>query len=322
MKFLSLLIVVLLVFCLVLMGCQQAAPEPTGPSRLTIASGWVTGVYYLISGAMSRIAYLNMPNISLSVESSGTCVANVMLIGSGDNDLAIVQNDIAFYYYNGQLMFEDEKVENIRGGFMLYPEPCQLVVAADSGINSPADLAGKRVAVGPLGSGSEANALQIVEAYGLTFADFASTKWTTAGEAVKFLKDGGIDAAFFTTGVGASVIADLAIVKDVKLVVIDDEHAAKLAAEYPFYSTTVIPAGVYNNVPDTQTIAVLAMMVARAELSEEVMYEFTKAIFENLGTIHESHAMGKQVTLESALDGMPIELHPGAEKYFKEAGIM
>ena len=335
MKFLSLLIVVLLIFSLALMGCQQAAPtppddddkdddvtpEPTGPTRLTMASGWVTGVYYPISGAMSRIAYEKMPNISLSVESSGASVANVKLIGSQDADLAIVQNDIAYYSYHGQLMFENEKIDNIRGAFMLYPEPCQLVVAADSGINSPADLAGKKVAVGPLGSGTEANAQQIVEAYGLTFADFASTERITAGEAADFLKDGRIDAAFFTTGVGAAAIADLAIVKDVKLVMIDDEHAAKLAAEYPFYSTTIIPAGVYNNIPDTQTVTVLAMVVARAELAEDVMYEFTKAIFENLGTIHESHAMGKQVTLESALDGMPIELHPGVEKYFKEVGI-
>lgn len=332
-KFLSLLLVVLLIAGLALVGCQQAAPTPpdddddddvpapTGPSRLTMASGWVTGVYYPISGAMSRIAYVNMPNISLSVESSGASVANVKLIGSGDADLAIVQNDIAYYSYHGQLMFEGEKVENIMGGFMLYPEPCQLVVAADSGINTPADLAGKRVAVGPLGSGTEANALQIVEAYGLTFADFSATERITAGEAADFLKDGRIDAAFFTTGVGAAAIADLAVVKAVKLVEIDDEHAAKLAADYPFYSTTIIPAGVYKDVPDTQTVTVLAMVVARAELSEDVMYEFTKAIFENLGTIHESHAMGKEVTLESALDGMPIELHPGVEKYFKEVGI-
>jgi uncharacterized protein len=116
---------------------------------------------------------------------------------------------------------------------------------------------------------------------------FASTERITAGEAADFLKDGRIDAAFFTTGVGAAAIADLAIVKDVKLVAIDDEHAAKLADKYPFYSTTVIPGGVYNNIPDTQTVTVLAMVVARAELAEDVMYEFTKAIFENLGTIHD-----------------------------------
>jgi uncharacterized protein len=128
MKFLSLLMVLLLIFSLALMGCQQAAPTPpdddddddappapTGPSRLTMASGWVTGVYYPISGAMSRIAYVNMPNISLSVESSGASVANVKLIGSQDADLAIVQNDIAYYSYHGQLMFEGEKIANIRG---------------------------------------------------------------------------------------------------------------------------------------------------------------------------------------------------------------
>ncbi|MDW7650021.1 MAG: TAXI family TRAP transporter solute-binding subunit [Bacillota bacterium] len=336
MKWLSVLLVLLMVAALaVTAGCTQPAaepdppegneepapePEPAGKSRLTMASGWVTGVYYPLSGAMSRIAYENMDNISLSVESSGASVANAKLIGSGDADLAILQNDIAFYAFNGEKMFE-EAVTNIQGAFMLYPEPCQIVVQSDSGITSPADLKGKRVAVGPLGSGTEGNAAQILEAYGLTFDDITVER-LTAGESADFLKDGRIDAAFFTVGVGASAIADLALLHDVTLVEIDDEHAAKLIENYPYYSKVTIPADTYSGIDATQTVTVLAMVAARAELSEEVMYEFTKGIFENLESIHNAHDMGKEVTLESALEGMPLELHPGTAKYFKEKGIM
>jgi uncharacterized protein len=337
LKSFSLIMVLILIVALALTGgCAQKPapapatpaapttptpePAPTGKVRLTMASGWVTGVYYPLSGAMSRIAYEKMDNISLSVESSGASVANARLIGSGDADLAILQNDIAYYAFHGEKMF-DSAVKNITGGFMLYPEPCQLVVSTASGIKTPADLKGKRVAVGPLGSGTEANAAQIVEAYGLTFSDFQVER-LTAGESADFLKDGRIDAAFFTVGVGASAIADLALLHDVKLVEIDDAHFAKLVADYPFYAQTVIPENVYSGIPATKTVTVLAMVVARAELSEDVMYTFTKAIYENLDSIHNAHDMGKRVTLETALVGMPLELHPGAAKYFKEAGVL
>jgi TRAP transporter TAXI family solute receptor len=335
MKGLSLLLVLLMVVSVfAISGCsqtpeaepktpaedQEPAPEPVGKSRLTMASGWVTGVYYPLSGAMSRIAYEKMDNISLSVESSGASVANAKLIGTGDADLAILQNDIAYYAFNGEKMFE-EAIPNLLGGFMLYPEPCQLVVRSDSGIASPADLKGKKVAVGPLGSGTEGNAAQILEAYGLTFDDI-SVERLTAGESADFLKDGRIDAAFFTVGVGASAIADLALLHNVTLVEIDDEHAQKLIDSYPYYSKVTIPADTYTGIGDTQTVTVLAMVAIRGELSEDVVYEFTSTIFENLESIHNAHDMGKEVTLESALEGMPLELHPGAAKYFTEKGIM
>ncbi len=322
-KFICFVLAVLLIAGLAI-GCQDSSDySATGPWRLTMASGWVTGVYYPISGAMSRIAYNNMENISLSVESSGASVANAKLIGSKDADLAILQNDIAYYAYNGEIMFEEDgPVSNMVGLFMLHPEPIQIVVAKDSGIKTPADLKGKRVAVGPLGSGTEANTSQIVEIYGLNpdFSDFAAVERISAGEAADFLKDGRIDAAFFTTGIGAAAIADLALVKDVNLVAIDDKHAADLAEKYPFYSTVQVPGDVYRGISSLQTVTVLAMIVGRADLPEAAMYEFVKAIYENLDIIHGAHAMGQTVTLESALVGMPIKLHPGAEKYFKEVG--
>ncbi|EEG76009.1 TAXI family TRAP transporter solute-binding subunit [Dethiobacter alkaliphilus] len=333
-KRLSLFLVVLLVLSIFAIGgCGEGnnneepadnGDETATVQRLNMGSGWVTGVYYPLAGAMSRIAHEAMDNISLTVESSGASVVNVKLIGSGDLDLAIVQNDVAYYAYNGLFRddFKENPVTNMKGLFTLYPEPVQLVASVESGISSPADLAGKRIAVGPLGSGAEVNAMQIIEVYGMELDDFAAVERLEAGEAADYLKDGRVDAAFFTVGIGASVIADLAVTSDIVVVDIDDEKAEELMELEDFYARATIPGDVYNNVPEANTIAVVSMVVAHEDLSEELMYEFVKGIFDNVETIHNAHAIaGKLVTLETALDGMPLDLHPGAERFFEEVGM-
>jgi uncharacterized protein len=305
---------------------EPEAEEPEAPAvtRLNMGSGWVTGVYYPLAGAMSRIAHNSIDNISLTVESSGASVVNVKMIGSGDLDLAIVQNDVAYYAYNGEWRddFIGNPIENMSGLFVLYPEPVQLVADAGAGINSPADLAGKKVALGPLGSGAEVNALQVLEAAGLSEEDLASVERLEAGEAADYLKDGRVDAAFFTVGIGASVISELSVMHDIVLVNIDGDYASSLINAYPFYASVTIPGDTYNNVPEAVTVAVLSMVVCREELSEDLMYDFIKGIFDNIDTIHSAHDAGKMITLDTALDGMSIPLHPGAERFFTEAGLM
>ena len=298
-------------------------PEEPGIARLNMGSGWVTAVYYPLGGAMSRIAHLHMDNISLTVESSGASAVNVKMIGAGDLDLAITQNDVAYFAYYGEERedFIGNPITNMLGMFMLHPEPVQLVAAADAGIETPADLAGKRVAVGPLGSGAEFNSLQVLRAAGLTEDDLASVERLEAGESADFLRDGRIDAAFYTTGIGAAVIDELALLKDVVLVDIDGAVAEQLMDEYPFYATVTIPADSYQNVPEANTLTVLAMVVAREDISEDLIYEFISTVFDNIELIHNAHPAGRMVTLETALDGMSIPLHPGAIRFFEEKGM-
>ncbi len=318
-------------------ACQDEAAVPEEPAevdepeeigdpdvtRLNLGSGWVTAVYYPLGGAMSRIAHLHMDNISLTVESSGASAVNVKMIGAGDLDLAIVQNDVAYDAFHGVWRedFVADPIPNMQGMFTLHPEPVQLVAAADAGIEGPEDLAGKDVALGPLGSGAEINAMQVLEAAGLTEDDLGSAERLEAQESADFLRDGRIDAAFYTTGIGASVIDELALMSDVVLVNIEGEIAEKLMEEYPFYATVTIPEGTYENVPEANTITVLAMLVCREDLPEDLIYDFMTGIFDNIELIHEAHDAGKNVTLESALDGMSIPLHPGAEKFFEEHGM-
>ncbi len=289
---------------------------------VSIASGWVVGVYYPLAGAISNIAHKNLPDIKITVESSGASVANAKLIATGDADMAILQNDISFYALQGVKPMFDKPVANIRGITSLYQEHCQIQARKDAKIASVADLKGKRVCVGPLGSGTEQNAMQILEAYGMKFDDFAKVERLTATESSDYLKDGRIDAAFYSVGVGAAGLVDTAMTVDCVIVPVDGGPRDALMKKYPFFTKAVVAKGAYKGVEaDVPTVAVMAILAARAEMEEAMAYQITKAIFDNLKDIERAHAKGKELTLGSALTGMSIPLHPGAEKFYKEKGI-
>jgi len=313
-----LILCLLIFFSAIPLEMAQAARK-----YVSIASGWVVGVYFPLAGAISRIAHEKLPDIKITVESSGASVANAKLIATGDADLAILQNDIAYYALHGTKPMFDKPVPNIRGIAALYPEHCQIHARKDAKIATVKDLKGKRVAVGPLGSGTEANAMQILEAYGLKFEDLGKVERLSAAESADYLKDGRIDAAFYTVGVGASAIVDTALMVDTMIVPIDGPQADSLIKKYPFYAKDKVPAGIYKGVDkDVPTVAVLAILVAKAELEEDIVYRITKAMWENIGRIESAHAKGKEVKLEKALIGMPVPLHPGAEKFYKEKGMI
>jgi TRAP transporter TAXI family solute receptor len=303
-----------------------AEPVLAQPRRLvTIASGWVVGVYYPLAGAMSSIAYnAKGLNIRATVEASGASVANAQLIGAGDADFALLQNDIAFYAFNGATLpaFKGKPVKNMGGIFTIYPELVHIVATQASGVKSMRDLKGKRVVLGPQGSGTEQNALQTLEVYGIKESDLGKTERIDAGAAADQLKDGRVDVAFFTTGLGSAVILDIFLSGKVVMVPIDAVPGDVLQKQYPFYTLEKVPANTYKGQErEVLTPAVMAMLVARRNLSEDLVYKFTKAIFDNLPQFHSAHAAAKSLTLQTALNGMPVPLHPGAEKFFREKGI-
>jgi TRAP transporter TAXI family solute receptor len=311
----------------VLLAAVLAAPTDLLAQQrrlVTIASGWVVGVYYPLAGAMSRIVYKAKDlNIRATVESSGASVANAQLIGTGDADFALLQNDIAYYAFNGATLeaFKGKPVKNMGGIFSIYPELVQVVATTGSNVKSLKDLKGKRVVLGPQGSGTEANALQMLEVHGMKESDVRAERIDAAAAADQ-LKDGRVDAAFFTTGLGSAVIVDAFISGKVTMVPIGQAEGDALKKKYPFYTLEKIPANTYKGLDrEVTTPAVMAMMVARTDLPEDLVYRFTKAIFDDLKQFHEAHAAAKSLTLQSALNGMPIPLHPGAAKFFKEKGV-
>lgn len=285
---------------------------------LNIATGGTAGTYYPLGGAMAEVLNKAIPGMNASAQSTGATVANINMLKEGSVDMALVQNDLIFYAVNGTEMFKDKKMDTLRGIASLYPETVQLVTLDKSGIDSIGALKGKRVAVGAAGSGAEANARQVLEAYGITYDDI-SVQYLSFGEAASALKDGNVDAAFLTAGYPTAAVQDIASQNKVKLLPIEADKAEALIKKYPFYTKTVIPANTYPGTEtDTSAIAVMAMLVVNEKVDEKLGYDITKALFTNLDRIQAAHAVGKLITKEGAKDGMSVQLNAGAEKYFNE----
>lgn len=300
----------------VIAGCGDN--KQASKKFLNIATGGTAGTYYPIGGAMAEILNKAIPGMNASAQSTGATVANINMLKEGSVDLAIVQNDITYYAVNGTEMFKDKKVDNLRGIATLYPETCQVVTLDKLGIKSIAELKGKRVAVGAAGSGVEANARQILEAYGITYDDI-TVQYLSFGEAASALKDGNVDAAFLTAGYPTAAVQDIASQNPIRLLPVDADKADALIAKYPFYTKTTIPAGTYAGFDqEVPAISVMAMLVATDKVDDQLGYDITKALFTNLDRLQAAHAVGKLITKEGAQKGMPLTMNAGAEKFFKE----
>jgi len=335
------LIALLLIFALIatmVIGCSgstsnegesegEGEGEGEGEAKdevfISIATGGTAGAYYPIGGAMASVITNTLDYVNATAESTGASIDNANLIQDSESDLALLQNDTAYYAATATVLdaFKTE-YDNLLGMAVLYPETIQIVATASSGIKTVEDLVGKKVAIGAPGSGTEANANQILAAYGLTYDDLGKADYLSFAEAGEQLQNGQIDAAFVTAALPNAAITEVAQVTDIVIVEIESEYVKKLAEDYPFYVEITIPAGTYKGQEeDVASTAVMAMLAVRGDLEEDVVYDITKAIFEGLDTIAKSHDMAKQITLEKALDGMPLEMHPGAKKYFDEKGI-
>lgn len=297
----------------------NASGGSNDPSQLIIATGGTGGTYYPLGGGMAEQITKNA-GITATAQATGASAENIRLLRDKKADIAFTQNDIAEYASKGTNMFEqDGKIESFQALGALYDETIQIVVAKDSNIKSVADLKGKRVSVGAPGSGTEMNAKQILEAYGLTFEDTQLQRLSFADSA-KAIQDGQLDAAFQTAGTPTAAITELAATTGVKIIPIDADKIDAIIAKYPFYVKTTVPANTYQTVPEeVTTVSVKSMLVIRADLSEDLVYKVTKAIFENTDKL--GHAKAKEIKMDSVLSGVSLPVHPGAKKYFDEKGV-
>lgn len=288
---------------------------------LNITTGGTGGTYYPIGGAIATALTENVENLKVDAQAGNASVANCNLISTHETESALVQNNVAYWAYNGKGSFEGKAVENLRGIASLYPEAIQLVALKDSGITSIADLKGKKVCVGEQGSGVDFDVRNVLEIYGITYEDF-DVDYLSFSEASQKLKDKQIDAAFLTAGFPTSSVIDVALARDVVIVPFEEDKLGELIEKYPYYAKAVIPAGTYEGVDeDVVTATTMAMWVVDEEVDEDLVYNITKAMWENVDVIENAHEKGKAVTLDTALDGMGIPLHPGAEKFYKEKGL-
>ena len=308
-----------------MIGCSNSGGEGntglTNGGDYVFATGGTSGTYYPLGASIATIVNNENKDLgfNITVNSTGASKENISLVSKGEAEYAIVQNDVANYAYTGTELF-DEKVGGFSTVASIYPEVVQVVAAADSGINSISDLKGKKVSIGDAGSGVEANAIQILNAYGLTVDDIQVNRLSFKESGNSF-KDGVIDAFFVTAGVPNTAITELAVTRKLKLINIDGAEADKLINQYPFYSSIIVPKDVYNTEEDTTTVAVRAIIICREDMSEDEVYAFVKALYENLDTLATSHAKGKEFKTEEANRGVTVPMHPGAVKYFTEVGL-
>ena len=297
----------------------EAAPAAVSGS-FTMGTGGEAGTYYAFGGVLA--SYLGQEtDLSINVVSTGGTAANIAGIDTGMYDLATVQSDVSTYAYQGTNSFADSgAVTSFSVLGALYAETVQ-IVTCDSAITSVADLKGKSVCVGDIGSGTYFNTIDVLAAYDMTIDDI-NPIYQSFGDSTESIKDGKIDAAFICAGAPTTAITDLSTAKQVYLISIDDDHMAKLLDSCPWYASLTIPAGTYAGFDeDAVTITVKATLVARADLDEDVAYAIVSTIFENADAIAELHSKGAELSCEFATDGIAVPFNAGAAKYYAEKGI-
>ncbi|MDC7219974.1 MAG: TAXI family TRAP transporter solute-binding subunit [Spirochaetales bacterium] len=319
-------LVVLLAVVLAFTGCSK---EESGASRtfVTIGTGGVTGVYYPTGGAISKMVNKKYDEygIKATVESTGGSVFNVNAIMAGDLEFGVVQSDRQFQAYNGTADWEEAGAqEKLRAVFSIHPESVTLLAADDAGIESFEDLKGKVVNIGNPGSGQRGNAIDAFEAYGMDVETDISAEGLKAAEAAKMLQDGRIDAYFYTVGhPNGSFKEATSGARKAHFVAIDDIDS--LLEKYSYYAASYVPVSEYpgaSNEGNVNTFGVKATLCTSADVSDEVVYALTKEVFENLDEFKGLHPAFAVLTQESMLAGLSAPLHPGAEKYYREVGLI
>lgn len=292
----------------------------------TIGTGGVTGVYYPAGGSISKMVNKksDVYGLKVTVESTGGSVFNINAVMAGDLEFGIAQSDRQTQAWEGTDEWKDKGPQKkLRAVCALYPESVTLMAAVDANINSIEDLKGKVVNIGNPGSGNRGNAIIALENAGINWETDIKAEGLKAAEAAKMLQDGRIDAYFYTVGhPNGSFKEATAGKRKVKFVPID--NIDKLLEKYSYYAKSVIPIKYYPNAEnsaDVPTFGVKATLVTSADVPDDIVYAVTKEIFDNLEDFKKLHPAFGVLTKENMLEGLTAPIHPGAMKYFKEAGL-
>lgn len=308
-------------------GATIATASVTAPMAaqaeefINILTGGTSGVYYPIGVGLSKIFADGISGARTQVQSTKASVENLNLLQQGKGEFAIALGDSVKYAWEGNAdVGFAAPLDKIRGISAAYPNYIQVAASADSGITTIADFKGKAISVGAPKSGTELNARAIMAAMGMSYEDFSKTEYLPFAESVELMKNRQLDATLQSAGLGVASLKDLATSVPTTIVAIPANVAEKLGA--PYLAAT-IPAGTYEGqTADIPTLAVGNFFLTHADVSEETVYQMTKLMFENLPELVAAHKAATAITLETALNGMPVPLHPGAERYYREVGMI
>lgn len=309
-------------------AASLAALAATGGSALAqakffrIGTGGTGGTYYPIGGLIANA--ISSDKVNASAVASNGSVANVNAIVGGASESGFAQADVATWAYTGTGIYDGKpKVEELRAIANLYPETVHVVVKKGLGAKSIADLKGKRISVDEPGSGSLVNARAILAAYGVGERDY-KPEFIKPGPAIEKMKDGSLDGFFFTGGYPFGALTELGSTHGFELLAIDGEAAAKLKKQFGFFADDTIPDNVYKDTKGVKSLAVGAQWVTTSKMDADLVYEVTKGLWSDKAraTLDAGHAKGKAIVKAKALLGLGIPLHPGAERFYKEAGLL
>lgn len=288
--------------------------------QLSIATGGTGGVYYPMGGGLAEVINNHVAGYSATAEVTGASVENMGLIATGDADLAIGLADTVVQAYSGTGRFEGQQLPMVRGLASLYANMIQIVALESAGIRSLQDLRGKRVSIGAPGSGTEVNASAILEANGITYDDIDEQR-LNFNETADALANGDIDAGFWSVGAPTSSILNLSTTQRIVIIALSEaEIDAAMAANDTFAKTTLV-GGTYNGVDaDIAVLGIPNVLTVSSEMSDDLAYSLTKAMFENIADMQAVHPAANQTTVEFTLAATPVPLHPGAIRYFEEIG--
>ncbi len=304
-----------------------ATPVVSADTFVTIGTGGVTGVYYPTGGAICRLVNKGRKNhgIRCSVESTGGSVYNLNTIRAGELDMGVAQSDWQFHAYNGTSKFKDQGAnKDLRAVFSVHPEPFTVVARADSGIKTFSDLKGKRVNVGNPGSGQRGTMEVVMGALGWKMSDFKLASELKSAEQSKALCDNKIDAMVFTVGHPSGSIKEATTTCDAIIVEVSGAAVDKLVNDNSYYRHATIPGGMYRGSDsDVKTFGVGATFVSSTNVTNDVIYQVVKAVFENFDQFKKLHPAFAVLDKKAMVkDGLSAPLHDGAAKYYKEAGLL
>lgn len=304
------------------LGALAFAGMASAQGFFTMGTGGVTGIYYPVGGATAKI--INDANVGLrvTVESTGGSVFNVKAIQAGQLNMALAQSDVTYQAYNGEGEFTENPYKGLRTIMGLHAEPMHLVCNANSGVNSFADIAGKRVNLGNAGSGMLNTVQQMLAAKGMSESDLTA-EYLKAAEAPDFLRDGRLDCFFYTVGIGSAAVRDISTTSNVTLVPLADPEFEELIAKHPYYAFTTAPAGTYGGQDeDVVLFGVKALFVTSDEMEFDDVYKIVTAILDNLDAFRAIHPALAALDTDAFLSGLGAPLHPGAEKAYQDAGLL
>jgi TRAP transporter TAXI family solute receptor len=288
--------------------------------QLSIATGGTGGVYYPMGGGLAEIINGNVDGYSATAEVTGASVENMGLIATGDADLAIALADTVAQAYAGTGRFEGQQLPMVRGLASMYANMVQIVTLDGSGISSLEDLRGKRVSIGAPGSGTEVNAAAILEANGITYDDIEEQR-LNFNETADALANGDIDAGFWSVGAPTSSILNLSTTNSIVILELNEGELAAARAADPTFAVTTLAGGTYTGVDsDITVLGIPNVLVVSSEMDDELAYQITRAMFENIADLQAVHPAANETTVEFTIAATPVPLHPGAIRYYEEIG--